>query len=269
MSHELRTPLNAVIGFSDMMINELFGPLSNEHYRQYTAHINRSAQHLLDLINSILDLSKVESGHYSIEKREFAVRELWESAFAILQARIEESGVKVSEDLSRSSLVLNGDLRVFRQILINLMSNAVKFTPSGGRVAVTAGTGGERRFTLRVADSGIGIAAEHLDLVLKPFQQVDNSLSRKYDGIGLGLPLTLKLVNQHGGDLRIDSRLGEGTTVTVSFPADIVVASNATCEEPATLGLAGESSDPRQAPPLRKRGANYTHLRAAGTRRRL
>ena len=223
MGHELRTPLNAVIGFSDMMINEIFGPVSNKHYKEYTTHINRSATHLLGLINSILDLSKVEAGNYKLDRKNIALSEIWNSVLPILQTGIRDSAVKVDDNLAESSLMLHADPSVFHQILYNLMSNAIKYTPQGGCVAVRAGVDTDECFTLRVTDTGIGIAEENLELVLKPFWQVNNSLSRKYDGLGLGLSLTHMLVEAHGGKLQIGSRLDKGTEVVVIFPRDIIV----------------------------------------------
>ncbi len=239
MSHELRTPLNAVIGFSDMIVHEMFGPLSNEHYRQYITHINQSGAHLLELINTILDLSKVEAGYYELEKENIVLGEIWGSALPILRESIAESGISLDDGLTGSPATLHADPRVFRQILLNLVSNAIKFTPKGGQVAVNAAIGGDGRFALRVTDTGIGIAKESLELVQQPFRQVDNTLARKYEGIGLGLPLTRKLVELHGGELRIDSKLDEGTEVTVSFPGDIVM--------PGDTLPAPDASKPRDA----------------------
>ena len=258
MGHELRTPLNAVIGFSDMMVSELFGPLNNEHYQQYTTHINSSATHLLELINKILDLSKVEAGYYRLEKEDFVLAEIWGTVFDILQASLGESGVEVDNDLSKSSIMLHADPVAFRQILLNLVSNAIKFTGQDGRVAVTAGVGPDGHFTLRVTDSGIGIAKEDLDLVLKPFRQVDNSLSRKYEGIGIGLPLTRKLVELQGGEMRIDSGVDEGTEVAVIFPGSIVVADGVLREKPAHAHQYSAAADrvaaPREKKAVKSRG---------------
>ena len=224
MSHELRTPLNAVIGFSDIMIAETFGPLSNKHYEQYAKHIQRSGIHLLEIIDSILDLSKIEAGFYKLNPQNFLLGEIWDTVHAILQGSIGNSGVTITKDLAKSQFVLHADPRIFRQVLLNLVSNAIKFSSPGGSVGVTAETGRGGLFMLRVTDTGIGIAREDLELVLKPFHQVDNSLSRKFQGIGLGLPLTRKLVELHGGKMEINSRLGEGTEIILTFPSDIVIA---------------------------------------------
>ncbi|MDA0991317.1 MAG: ATP-binding protein, partial [Verrucomicrobia bacterium] len=178
------------------------------------------------LINSILDLSKVEAGFYELDKKNIALCEIWASVFPVLQAGIRDSGIEVNDNLTDSSLRLNADADVFRQILHNLVSNAITYTPQGGSVTVSADIGSDGCFTLRVTDTGIGIAEEDLDLVLKPFRQVDNSLSRKYEGVGLGLPLTRMLVEIHAGKLEISSKLNEGTEVTVIFPGDIIVNDN-------------------------------------------
>ena len=259
MSHELRTPLNAVIGFSEMMINELFGPLSNDHYKEYTSHINRSATHLLGLINSILDLSRIEAGYYRLTKETFSIRETWETTYPILQASLRDSGVEVVDNISGSPLELHADPGVFRQILHNLVSNAIKFTPQGGKVSVAAETGPGGEFLLRVSDSGIGIAQKDIDLVLRPFGQVDSSLARKFDGVGLGLPLTRMLVELHGGELRIDSEPNEGTEVTVVFPADSIVRPgdprarpDSAAREPLPAAPAVPMPDPRRLASARK-----------------
>lgn len=223
MSHELRTPLNAVIGFSEMMINEMFGPLSNTHYKEYTANINRSATHLLGLINSILDLSKAEAGKYELDPKDFALCDVWNAVLPALQAGIADAALTIDDGIAGSPLKLHGDPDVFRQILHNVVSNAITYTPRGGSVTVRAETDADGGLTLRVADTGIGIAEEDIELVLKPFRQADSSLARRYEGVGLGLPLTRMLVEIQGGTLGITSRLNEGTEVTVAFPAGIMV----------------------------------------------
>lgn len=230
MSHELRTPLNAVIGFSDMMISELFGPLSNTHYKEYTANINRSATHLLGLINSILDLTKAEAGYYELDIKRIALSDIWGAVYPGLQAGIKDSGITVEETLSESALMLDADPEVLNQVLHNLVSNAITYTPSGGTVSVQVEAYDDGELILRIADTGIGISEENLELVLKPFRQVDNSLARKYEGVGLGLPLTRMLVEIHGGDLAITSELNEGTEVTVTLPGIVVLDDKATEE---------------------------------------
>jgi signal transduction histidine kinase len=232
MGHELRTPLNAVIGFSEMMVNELFGPQSNDHYRQYTTHIHRSARHLLEMINTILDMAKVEAGSYELAEETFALAEIWAGVRPALDGAIDKAGVAFADEIAATTLVLHADPHVFRQVLTNLASNAVKFTPAGGRVTVGARVDAAGRLVLCVADTGIGIAEADLELVLKPFRQADSTLARKYEGTGLGLPLTQRLVALQGGELRIDSRPGEGTEATVTFPPRIIVADAAAAAEP-------------------------------------
>ncbi|MDA0651988.1 MAG: CHASE domain-containing protein [Proteobacteria bacterium] len=253
MGHELRTPLNAVIGFSEMIINELFGPVSNTHYKEYTAHINHSATHLLGLINSILDLSKAEAGNYELDKKTVALHDIWNSVFHGLQAGIRDSGINFDDNLSDSPFLLNADPDVIRQILHNLVSNAITYTPQGGSVTVMAEIGADESLTLRVTDTGIGIAKENLELVLKPFRQVDNSLSRKYDGVGLGLPLTRMLVEIHGGKLQIASQLNEGTEITLIFPGDIIVVDDGSQDEsenPAGPTAASDPPEEEEAPEM-------------------
>lgn len=249
MSHELRTPLNSMIGFSEMMLNELRGPLGNDDYKSYTGHIHRSATLLLGLINNILDLSKIESGYFGLERRDFALREIWQSLFPILEESYRDSGIDFSENLSKSRLTLRGDPRAFTQILQNLVSNAIKFTPNGGKVTVRAGKEPNGRFRIQVTDTGIGIAKKDLDLVFMPFRQVDNSLSRKYEGVGLGLPLTRKLVELQGGELRIDSKLNEGTAITVDFPGSIIVEDDGTSAAPAHPNRKSDAARRSQAKP--------------------
>ena len=224
MSHELRTPLNAVIGFAEVMGMEMYGPLGDGKYKQYVDDIRRSAGHLLGVINNILDLSKIEAERREPEIEVFPLSEIWDSVFSILQDSIETAGVALNTGLASSRLVLRADPGMFRQILLNLVSNAVKFTPHGGSVSVTAEVDAAGRLIIGVADTGIGISKEDLDLVLEPFQQVDSDLARKYEGVGLGLPLTRRLAELHGGRLDIQSALGEGTLVTVTFERGIVDA---------------------------------------------
>ncbi len=224
MSHELRTPLNAVIGFADVMKDELFGPLGSDHYRDYSADIRASGEHLLNLINDILDLSKIEAKSFELHEESLDVAKAWDSVQTILREKIATAGLRVQARIPKRLPLLRADERAFRQILINLLSNAVKFTPAGGTVTIGAQIDGEGRFVLQVADSGIGIAQEDLEAVFEPFKQVDGSLARKYEGTGLGLPLCKRLVELHGGRLAIESEPGTGTTVTILFGAQRIVA---------------------------------------------
>lgn len=221
MSHELRTPLNAVIGFAEMMSNEVFGALGHPRYGQYSVHIRDSAGHLLSLINDILDLSKIEAEQYELHKEPIGLAGLWGGVYAMLRERIDTGNLVVDGNLEASPLTVYADDRAFRQILLNLLSNAIKFTPEGGRISVNADIDAEGRLVIRVIDTGIGIAADDLESVLEPFKQLESSFARTYEGTGLGLPLTQRLVDLHNGTLHIDSEPDRGTTVTLVFSKDI------------------------------------------------
>ena len=226
MSHELRTPLNAIIGFSEIIKNETFGPVGSTQYRSYAEDINESGQHLLDLINDILDLSKVESGADEIHEEQIEIREVIESVVTMVKGRAQKGGVKLELEVPDHPPALRADNRKLKQILVNLLSNAIKFTHPGEtvifRIWCRTGSG----YVFQVADTGIGIALDDIPKALAPFQQIDGELSRKYEGTGLGLPLAKSLVEQHGGSLDLQSRLGVGTTVTVRFPAERIVGSS-------------------------------------------
>ena len=256
MSHELRTPLNAVIGFADVMKDELYGPLGSDHYRDYSADIHASGEHLLSLINDILDLSKIEAKGFELNEESLDVAKAWDSVQTILREKIATAGLRVRARIPKRLPLLHADERAFRQILINLLSNAVKFTPEGGTVTIGAQIDGGGRFVLQVADSGIGIAQEDLEAVFEPFKQVDGSLARKYQGTGLGLPLCKRLVELHGGRLTIESEPGAGTTVKVLFGAQRVVARPRNRKRRARADNVMEFSRPAapDAPARRKAG---------------
>jgi signal transduction histidine kinase len=225
MSHELRTPLNAVIGFAEIMSGQFFGPLGSEQYRRYAEDIHMSGRHLLSLINDILDLSKIEANRFELHEEVLSIAQVWRSVQSILQENIVSARLELDAEITDSLPGLRADQRAIRQILINLLSNAVKFTPEGGRIRVAADIDAQGRFVISVADSGIGISEQDLEEVVLPFKQVDSSLARKYEGTGLGLPLTHGLVEMHDGRLEIESVLGAGTTVKVIFPQQRVAAS--------------------------------------------
>ena len=222
MSHELRTPLNAIIGFAEIMRDELLGPLGAPHYREYASDIHQSGKHLLDLINDILDLSKVEAGRLELHEEDCNVPALLAASLRLMNERAHASELRIEQRFPRHLPLLRADARSLKQILLNLVSNAIKFTPSGGRILISADADGGS-FNLTIADSGIGMTAEGVKKALEAFGQVDSSLSRKYEGTGLGLPLTRALVELHGGRLEIDSALGDGTRVTASFPAERII----------------------------------------------
>ena len=219
MSHELRTPLNAVIGFSEIMKNEIFGPIGDRRYRDYAADVHASGRHLLDLINDILDLSKVEAGRLELRESRVDISQVTEVCERLVRERARNGGVRLVFDLPRQAPRVWADDVKLKQVLLNLVSNAIKFTPSGGQVTVAAGFDSEGMLRLSVADSGIGMRPEDIPLALQPFRQIDNALTRKYSGTGLGLPLAKALIELHGGRLEIDSRPGIGTTATIVLPA--------------------------------------------------
>ncbi len=222
-SHELRTPLNAIIGFADLLAGQKFGPLGNPRYVNYAVDIRDSGEHLLELINDVLDLSKVEYGKLELQEEPLDIVAAAESCLRLIRPRAEAAQVALAAELPPGLPALRGDDRRLKQILLNLLSNAVKFTPAGGSVVLRARADAEG-FHLSVADTGIGIAAADLAKALSPFGQVDSRLARRYPGTGLGLPLTKAMVELHGGRLRIDSRVGLGTTVTVSLPPQRLLA---------------------------------------------
>jgi two-component system, cell cycle sensor histidine kinase PleC len=218
MSHELRTPLNAIIGFAEIIAKQMFGPVQPERYREYADDIDRSGRHLLAVINGILDLSRATEGKLRIGDDTIDLGELLEECRRGVGPRVSEGGITLTIELRDVPLRLRADERMLRQILLNLMSNAVKFTPPGGSVEVSARHAEDTAIIVTIADTGIGIAPEDLETAMTPFAQVDNSLARKYEGTGLGLPLAKTLTELHGGTLSLQSAPGEGTTATVRFP---------------------------------------------------
>jgi len=219
MSHELRTPLNAVIGFSDVMANELFGELGDRRYVEYASDIHDSGQHLLAVINDILDLSKVEAGQMELAEDVVDIVELTQGVARLVDARVEQTGITFLVDIPDDFPTAVIDGRKIKQVLLNLLSNAVKFTQREGMVTLSASLTSNNEIVLAVADNGIGMTADEVVLALEPFRQVDGSLARRHEGTGLGLPLSRALVELHGGELRITSQRGEGTRVEVVLPS--------------------------------------------------
>lgn len=217
MSHELRTPLNAVIGFSEVIETEMFGPLGSPKYIEYASDIRRSGVHLLDLINDILDLARVEAGKMAIEPASFLLAEEIHSSVRAVELRAKARELRLELALDAALATIYADRRAFRQILLNLLTNAVKFSLPGGTVTVSAKTIGDT-FELKVIDTGIGISAEDLARIGRPFEQVASAWSRSHEGAGLGLSLCRSLVMLHRGEFRIESQQGKGTTVTVTLP---------------------------------------------------
>jgi PAS domain S-box-containing protein len=217
MSHELRTPLNAIIGFSDILSREMFGPVGNAQYAEYAKLINESGSMLLELINDLLDMSKIEAGKFELHHENIAVDEAIAAGVRMVSGRADEKRITLAVRVEPEGLTLSADKRAFKQILINLLSNAVKFTGAGGRVDVEA-TAANGRLALLVRDTGIGIPKEALPRLARPFEQASNDPARTHGGSGLGLALVKSLTQLHGGALAIASEEGRGTQVTVTLP---------------------------------------------------
>jgi PAS domain S-box-containing protein len=219
MSHELRTPLNAIIGFSEIMREEILGPVSVPKYREYLGDIHNSAQHLLLIINDILDIARIEAGRIELKETRVDLKRMIDDCGRMLQGRVSDAGLKLETSFEQDVPWCIGDERLLRQVLLNLASNAIKFTPAGGRIRIRVArkVGGE--LTLAVEDTGIGMTVEEAAVALRPFGQVQSAFSRTRDGVGLGLPLAKSFVELHGGELMLDSTPGHGTTVTVKLPS--------------------------------------------------
>ena len=218
MSHELRTPLNAIIGFSEIIRQEYLGPVGSPKYMDYATDIHLSGKHLLTIINDILDLARAESGQLVIREQVFDLGELVGAVHAQLAGQALEAGLELNVELPVGSVSARGDQRLLRQVLLNIVSNAVKFTPSGGHVAVRVTADGHAGIRIAVRDTGIGIPPEHIERVLRPFEQVERALSRSHGGAGLGLSFALKVIELHEGALTIESAVGAGTIVCVTLP---------------------------------------------------
>ncbi len=218
MSHELRTPLNAIIGFSEIMESNMFGPLGAEKYHEYCSDIHSSGQYLLDVINDILDMSKIEAGRIRLDFEDLALDPLLSEAMRVIAARAQDKQLDLIARIS-PELRLRADRRALKQIALNLLSNAVKFTPEGGRVTVR-GRATDHCIVLAIADTGIGIAKDALKRLGRPFAQVESQLTKSHQGSGLGLAISKSLVELHGGRMRIRSTLGKGTLVVVRLPLE-------------------------------------------------
>ncbi len=223
MSHELRTPLNAIIGFSELIRDELAGDIGDRKYCDYARDIHASGQHLLALINDILDVSKAEAGKLEINDETVDVAEAVRSCIRLCRARADSAGAKLVEDLPADLPQLRADRRRLKQILINLITNALKFTGGSGTVSIRGYIDDEGRMAIEVRDSGIGMTEREIDKALEPFGQVDTAINRRHPGTGLGLPLTKSMVEVHGGKLVIESKVGQGTMVRAVFPSERVI----------------------------------------------
>ncbi len=220
MSHELRTPLNAIIGFSEIMASELFGKLGTPAYVQYAHDIRQSGGHLLAIINSVLDLSKSEAGKLELTCEHLDFRAIVESSVTIMREQCTRAGLSLTAVMPDATLLLWGDPAKLRQVLLNLLSNAVKFTEPGGTITVRAAAAPDGATVIEVADSGIGMSAADIPIALSAFGQIDSRLARRYDGTGLGLPLSKAIVELHGGTIAIDSTPGKGTRLTITLPRE-------------------------------------------------
>jgi cell cycle sensor histidine kinase DivJ len=234
MSHELRTPLNAIIGFSEMIVQEDVLLLDAPRRKEYAQLINDSGQHLLSVVNSILDMSKMESGNFEIVPEPFAPRDALINSCNLLALKARDNGIelvtRVPEDLPQ----ITGDPRAFKQIILNLVSNAIKFTERGGSVTISARVEGQR-MALRVIDNGVGIAPDDLKRIGDPFFQAGTTYQRRHEGTGLGLSIVKSLVALHGGEMDVQSRIAEGTTVTVMLPLVAVTGAQSGSDNIATL----------------------------------
>ena len=235
MSHELRTPLNSIIGFAEMVKLQAIGPVENERYLEYAGHIHSSGKHLLDLINDMLDLAKVESGKLELEEEVVDFGQVYEGCRTLLDHRIIADGLQVSLILPKDPPLLLADRRKILQILFNLLSNAIKHTPRGGRIVSTVFTHPETGFMFSVSDNGVGMASEDIPKALEPFGQVGNPLVKGDIGTGLGLPVTKALVELHGGTLELASQPGLGTTATVKLPASRIFLTGGAKQKSETL----------------------------------
>ncbi len=223
MSHELRTPLNAIIGFSEVLNEKIFGEMANQQQTEYVLNIHESGQHLLDLINDILDVSAIEAEKFELKESNVQLRETVESAVRMVKDRAKHAGIILEDNIGDTAPIICADERRFKQIVVNLLSNAVKFTENGGTVSINSDITNEGDLTLIIKDTGIGMDQDGLDTALQKFGQVRSDNNNPTDGTGLGLPLTKGLVEAHGGKLNIESTIGQGTTVRIEIPASRII----------------------------------------------
>jgi signal transduction histidine kinase len=229
MSHELRTPMNAIMGFSEIMVNEMFGPLGSSRYSGYTKDIHLSAKHLLSIINDILDLSKAEAGKMETRESEFDLCELARESMRMLRTQAGSKGLRFTLKTPGYPLELRADQRLVRQVLINIVANATKFTEPGGTVDVTieqdenTGEG-----LIMVSDTGVGMTKDEVKRCIEPFTQIESAYTSNQSGVGLGLPMVAKIMELHGGKFRIQSVVGQGSTATATFPRERVLVD---CDE--------------------------------------
>jgi len=225
MSHELRTPLNAIIGFSQVASAEMYGPSGHPKYKEYAHDIHVSASHLLDLINDILDMARIEADKFELRDEDIDLAEVAKTPIHLVRS----DHVQVSNNVPCDLALLRADKRRVKQILLNLLSNATKFTPPGGTVNLNAFVDANGAIVVQVSDTGIGMDPDEAERALKPFEQIDSGLNRKYEGTGLGLPLVERMMHLNGGSMRIDSEKGQGTVVSIFFPAERTLLRQKSC----------------------------------------
>jgi len=256
MSHELRTPLNAILGFSEVMKNEIFGPHTVGVYKEYSSDIHNSGVHLLNLINEILDLSRIEAGRYELNEEAVALLQVVEDCHHLLKLRAKNRGLTIHEMFEPDMPRIWGDERAVRQICLNLLSNAIKFTPQGGEIWLKVGWTAAGGQYISVKDTGPGIPDEEIPIVLASFGQGSNAIKSAERGAGLGLPIAKSLVDLHGGSFVIKSKLREGTEVIVTFPPERVMSALAPLADSPPIApqtMAGGSASPADRAQLRKR----------------
>ena len=220
MSHELRTPLNSIIGFSDILVNETFGIMNVPQYKEYAGDINDAGKHLLQLINDLLDLARIERGQMNLNEQRLDLGLIINACHRLVRERALDAGVSLMVDCPTNLPPLLADELRVKQALVNLLSNAIKFTERGGAVSVTVRQQDDGAMRLTVSDTGIGISPEDMAVALSEFGQVDGSLTRKHEGTGLGLTLSRKLIELHGGVLEMESEVGQGTAAHLLFPVE-------------------------------------------------
>ncbi|MCY0095535.1 sensor histidine kinase [Hoeflea ulvae] len=242
MSHELRTPLNAILGFSEVMSGEVLGPMENESYKEYSGDIHRSGQHLLNLINEILDLSRIEAGRYDLNENALALSDIAEDCIGLVQLKARSKNIRITESFEEKMPMVWADEKSMRQVILNLLSNAVKFTPSGGEIKVKLGwTAGGGQY-LAIKDNGPGIAEEEIPVVLSAFGQGSVAIKSAEQGTGLGLPIVQAILAKHGGEFVLKSKLREGTEGIAILPRERVLESMAPVE-----GLTGAGQKKKRA----------------------
>jgi len=225
VSHEIRTPLNAIIGFADMMASERLGPVGHPRYIEYSNDIGRSGRHVLDIVNDLLDISKIEAGELDLDFIAVGLNETVSEAVSLVQPQANGQRVIIRTALSQAVPQVVADLRSIKQIVLNILSNAIRFTPSGGQIVVSTAYEANGSVVLRIRDTGIGMTRPELELAMKPFRQVAGASRKRGDGTGLGLPLTKAMVDANRANFAITSAPNEGTLVEITFPSQRVLAS--------------------------------------------